>query len=210
MSEIHPSLFEIIPSVAKVVHRRFHQYVEADDIKQECYAFAASKRAYFKELLDEENTEKRVANERRVAWQIKRAAERYARKEKAAKLGYQTNDEAFYDVTSIANVLSLVIASVLKDTPLEQGQVIVDDGTPKSPSVPAEGNNLLAMLVDIKNAYVKLEPDDQQILERRYYDGWTLQQIAGYLEVSISTADRRCSTAMFRLQEFLGGVNPYI
>ena len=209
MSEIHPSLFDIVPSVARVVHRRFHQYVEAEDIKQECYAFASSKRAYFKEMLDEENVEVRQANERRVAWQIKRAAERYARKEKAARLGYQTADEAFYDVTSIANVLSLVIASVLKDTPLEQGQVMVDDGTPKRPSVPAEGNNLLAMLVDIKNAYVQLQPEDQQVLERRYYDGWTLQQIAGYLEVSISTADRKCSTAMFRLQEFLGGQTPY-
>lgn len=210
MSEIHPSLFEIVPSVAKVIHRRFHQYVEAEDIKQECYAFAFSKRAYFKELLDEENTEKRVANERRVAWQIKRAAERYARKEKAAKLGYKTTDEAFYDTAQIANLLSLVISSVIKDTSLEQAQVIVDDGSPKRPSVPAEGNNLLVILIDIKKAYVQLEPEDQQILERRYYDGWTLQQIAGYLEVSISTADRRCSTAIFRLQEFIGGVNPYV
>ena len=209
MSEIHKSLYDIIPSVVRSVYQRFRPWTEEQDLRQECYTFATAKNKQFAELLDEPDTEKRKINERRIGWQIKRVAERYARKEKAARLGYQTADEAFYDVTSIANVLSLVIASVLKDTPLEQGQVMVDDGTPKRPSIPAEGNNLLAMLVDIKNAYVQLQPEDQQVLERRYYDGWTLQQIAGYLEVSISTADRKCSTAMFRLQEFLGGQTPY-
>ena len=209
MSELHPSLFDIVPSVVRVVYRRFNLWVEQDDLKQECYAYASSRRAQFKELLDETDTNKRQQNERKIAWQLKRVAERYARKEKATKLGYQVADEAFYDTTTIANVLSLVIASVIKDTPLEQGQVMVDDGTPKKPSVPAEGNNLLAILIDIKRGYVQLDPEDQQVLERRYYDGWTLQQIAGYLECSISTADRKCNTAMFRLQEFIGGINPY-
>ena len=67
----------------------------------------------------------------------------------------------------------------------------------------------MAMLLDIKKAYLKLEVDDMQILERRYFDAWTLSQIAQYLEVSVSTADRRCSIAMSKLQENLGGDSPY-
>lgn len=209
MSEIHPSIYDIVPSVVRVVHNRFRSFVEADDLKQECYAFASAKNHIFKELLDEEKTEERQANERRIAWQLKRVAERYARKEKATKVGYQTTDEAYYDTTTIAAVLPLVITSVLKDTPLEQGQVMVDDGTPKRQSVPAEGGNLLAILIDIKKAYVKLEPEDLTILERRYYDGWTLQRIAEWQECSVSTADRRCNSAMLHLQELLGGKSPW-
>lgn len=209
MSEIHPSIYDIVPSIVRVIMRRFRNWVEPDDVKQECYTFAASRNHKFKELLDEPEAEKRIANERRVAWQIKRAAERYARREKATKGGYHTSDEAFYDTTTIAQYLPMVISNILKDTPLEFAQVLVDDGSPKRPSVPSESGTFMAILIDIKKAYLLLEPDEQQILERRYYDTWTLNQIAQYLEVSTSTADRRCSQALAKLQEFIGGDSPY-
>ena len=82
MAEIHPSIYDIVPSVVKVVSRRFKGFVDESDLRQECYLFAASKYAQHKELLDEPNTEKRLQNERKIGWQIKRVAERYARKEK--------------------------------------------------------------------------------------------------------------------------------
>ena len=178
MSEIHPSIYDIVPSVVRVVMRRFRGFVEADDLKQECYTYAAIKNNQFKDLLNEPNDDQRRHNERNIGWQLKRVAERYARKEKATKGGYNVTDETFYDTTTIAQLLPFVISSVLKDTPLDQAQVMVDDGTPKRPSAPAESGNFLAILIDIKKAYLLLEPDDAEVLERRYYDGWTLQQLA--------------------------------
>ena len=145
VSEIHPSIYDIVPSVVKVVGRRFKGYVDESDLRQECYLFAASKYAQHKELLDEPNTEKRQQNERRIGWQIKRVAERYARKEKAAKAGYQVGDEAYYETTTIAQLLPFVISSILSGKPLEQGQQLVDDGQPKKPSAPAESGNFLAI-----------------------------------------------------------------
>ena len=136
-------------------------------------------------------------------------AERYARKEKATKGGYSVTDETFYDTTTIAQLLPFVISSILNDAPLDQGQVMVDDGTPKKPSAPAESGNFLAILIDIKKAYQLLEVDDQKLLELRYHDSLTLQQISEYFEVSISTADRRCANAMTKLQENIGGDNPW-
>lgn len=209
MAEIHPSIYDIVPSVVRQVARRFKGYAEESDIRQECYAFAAIKHSQHKELLDEPDTEKRRANERRIGWQIKRVAERYARKEKAAKAGYELADEAYYETVTIAQLLPLVIASIVTGKPLEQGQQLIDDGQPKKQSAPAESGNFLAILVDIKKAYLSLEIDDKNILSKRYYEDHTLEQMAQYLECAISTADRRIEKSLLRLQDKLGGDSPW-
>jgi len=43
----------------------------------------------------------------------------------------------------------------------------------------------------------------------RYHDNYTLQQVAQYLECATSTADRRCISALRRLQDKLGGQTPW-
>jgi DNA-directed RNA polymerase specialized sigma24 family protein len=207
--EIHPSIYDIVPSVVKQVARKYKGYAEESDIRQECYAFAAVKYTQHKELLDEPDTEKRKANERRIGWQIKRVAERYARKEKAAKSGYQITDEAYYETTTIAKLLPFVISSIVTGKPLEQGQQMVDDGQPKKQSVPAESGNFLAILIDIKKAYEALEIEDREILSKRYFDNHTLEQMAQYLECAISTADRRIEKSLLKLQDRLGGESPF-
>lgn len=209
VTDLHPALYDIVPSVARVIARRFHKFVDEADVRQECYLFAASKHTKFRELLDEPNPEVRVQNERKIGWQIKRVAERYARKEKATKVGYQIGDEAFYETTTIAQLLPFVISSILKGSPLEQGQQLVDDGQPKKPSAPAESGNFLAILIDIKRAYLLLGPEDKDILQKRYLQEHTLQQIAQYLECAVSTADRRIEKALSNLQDNLGGDNPF-
>ncbi len=40
---------------------------------------------------------------------------------------------------------------------------------------PSEGGNLLAILIDVKRSYLKLEDEDKIILRMRYYDNNTLQ-----------------------------------
>jgi RNA polymerase sigma factor (sigma-70 family) len=209
VSELHPALDDIIASVVTVTYRRYRTYTERGDIKQEAYAFAYSKSAQFNEALSVDNEIQRGFNEKRIAWQIKRALERYCRKEKASKSGYQPNDEAFYDSVTIAQLLPHVIASIMNDTALEQAQNLINDGTPRKPSAPAEGGNLLAILIDIKKAYQLLDKEDQDILRLRYNDNITLQQLAEYLECSTSTADRRTSSAIRKLNNNIGGESPY-
>jgi RNA polymerase sigma factor (sigma-70 family) len=165
---------------------------------------------YFNGLLEEESESIRLANQRRIGWQMKRAIERYARKEKATRSGYQTNDESFYDVVTIAQLLPYVIASVVNDTAIEQAQNLVNDGTPRKPSAPSEGGNLLATLIDIKKAYELLDEDEQKILRLRYHENYTLQQLSDTLECAVSTADRRCGNALRKLLNFMGGESPYV
>ena len=140
---------------------------------------------------------------------MRRVAERYARKEKARKAGYKVGDEAFYDTSTIAQLIPFIIASVVEGTVLEQAQEMINDGTPRKQSTPAEGGNLLAILIDLKKAYLKLGQEDKTILQMRYHDNFTLNQIAQYLECAISTADRRCSNALRKILNFMGGESPY-
>lgn len=207
--QLHPSLDEIIPSVVRVIFRRYRNFVERDDLIQEAKMFCLNKVTVHSQQLSVEDSEERVRNEKRIGWQIRRHLERYCRREKANKSGYQINDEMFYETFTISQLLTYVIKSIVNDTALEQAQNMINDGTPRKPAAPSEGGNLLAFLIDIKKGYQLLDQEDQDILRLRYHEGKTLQNIAEYLECAISTADRRCSQALAKLQEKIGGQSPY-
>jgi len=209
VTEIHPSIYDIVPSVASTVHKSYKKFVERDDVKQECLHWALTRADYINEQLGEENVEQRRHNEQKIAWQMKRAAERYCRKEKATKSGYQLGDEAYYQSATLGQLLPFVIASVLDGTVLEQAQEMIRDGQPKGSSSPAEGGNLLTMLIDIKDAYQDLNEKDQKILALRYHENLTLAQIGAALECHFTTADRRVNHAMRELNNKLGGASPY-
>lgn len=209
MTETHPAAGDIVFSVARSIFSRYRNFVEREDVVQECWSWYYSRAEHFNQLLSEENTVQRVINEKRMAWQMKRHAERYARREKATRSGYKLTDEAFYDTVVIAQLLPHVIASVVDNTVLEQAQNLINDGQPKKQSAPAEGGNLLATLIDIKKAYLKLDVMDKDILIKRYHENLTLQELATYLECATSTADRRCQNSLRRLQNNLGGESPY-
>jgi len=209
VTELNPAVYDIVPSIARVVHNQYNKYVDRDDLKQECIQWALSRIAYINEQLEVEDTTERRHNEQKIAWQMKRVAERYARKEKAIKSGYQLADEAYYQTGVLGQLLPFVIASVLDGTVLEQAQEMIRDGQPKGSSSPAEGGNLLAMLIDIKKCYEELEQEDKHILMLRYHENLKLEEIGVILEVHHSTADRRCDRALRNLNEKLGGPSPY-
>jgi DNA-directed RNA polymerase specialized sigma24 family protein len=209
MTEVHPVIYDLAPSVARSIVNRYGKWVDKDDIKQECILWAMSRTQWVNDQLNEPDTEKRKHNEQKLAWQMMRYAERIARKEKAVRSGYQPGDEAFYQSATLAKLLPFVIASVLDGTVLEPAQEMILDGQPKGSSSPAEGGALLATLMDIKQKFIKLEPDDKQILTLRYHEQMTLAQIGAVLECHATTADRRCDHALRALLDLLGGRSPY-
>ena len=209
MTEVYPVVYELATSVANTIYRRYNNYAERDDIKQEILAWALTRSQYMIDQLSEPDTDRRKHNEQRIAWQMRRVAERYARKEKAAKSGYLINDEAYYESATVGQLLPFVIASIENGTVIEVAQHMVQDGQPKGKSSPAEGGNLLSMLIDIKKAYLILEPEEKILLRLRHFETLTLQQIADQLECAVSTADRRCANALRKLIDNLGGMSPF-
>ena len=209
VSDLHPIVYELAPSVAYAIHRRYKNWVERDDVAQECIAWAITRNAYITDQMSVEDPQQLEHNQRRIAWQMKRAVERYARREKANKSGYQINDEVYYQTFTLGQLLPFVITSIIDGTVLEQMQEMINDGQPRGSSSPSEGGNLLASLIDIKKCYLKLDQKDQELLRMRHYDNATLQQIAAFLECAVSTADRRCTNSLRRLQDELGGETPW-
>jgi DNA-directed RNA polymerase specialized sigma24 family protein len=209
MTEIHPHIVDFAASVARSIAGRYGKWVERDDIKQECLIWAMNRDEWITEQLNEPDTEKRKHNEQKIAWQMMRIAEKYARREKAARSGYQPGDEVFYQSVTLATLLPFVIASVLDGTVLEPAQEMILDGQPRGSSSPAEGGALLATLMDIKTKFVQLEPEDKQVLTLRYHEQMTLAQIGAVLECHPTTVDRRCDHAMRALLDLLGGRSPY-
>jgi RNA polymerase sigma factor (sigma-70 family) len=207
--ELHPTVKDLVSAVAGSIARRFKGWVERDDLKQELYLWFIGRQDQYTDQLNEENKEKREHNERRLAYQMRRIAEKYARKEKARKAGYHITDEVFYDTATIARLMPSILQSVIEGTVLEQAQDLINDGQPRKQPAPSEGGNLLAILIDVKKSYLKLEEEDKTILRMRYYDNNTLQEISQYLECAVSTADRRCTSALRRLQDKLGGDTPW-
>lgn len=210
MTDLHPFVYDILPSITSVAHKRYTKFVEKDDIKQECLAWAIARAGWISQQLNEPELEQRKHNEQKLAWQMSRVAERYCRKEKATRSGYQITDEAYYQLATLGQLLPFVIASVIDNTVLEQAQEMVRDGQPKGSSSPAEGGNLLATLMDIKKAYLELDADDKNILVLRYHENYTLAQIGNILECHPSTADRRTQQALRRLNDELGGMSPWV
>jgi RNA polymerase sigma factor (sigma-70 family) len=209
VTELHENIYDIVYTVAQTIHRRYNTFIERDDVKQECVKWALTRADYINEQLSETEVKKRQHNEHRIAWQMLRVAERYARKEKAVKSGYHITDEAYYEGATLTQLLPFVIASVLDGSVLEQAQEMIRDGQPKGSSSPAEGGNLLAVLIDIKKAYLELDAKSQQVLTLRHHENFTLAQIANVLDCATSTAERRCLNAVRKLQDELGGISPY-
>lgn len=207
---------ELVKERANVILKRYHKWVERDDLVQEGMAWCVARTQQVCDAFEEPNEEQRKHNLKRIGWQILRACERYARREKAHRSGYLTGDEYFYETSTIAQMMPHILRNIFDGVLLEQAQQLVDDGMPRRSSAPSEGRNLLAMLIDIKRGYEILEHQDRKeetnhcdYIKVRYYDELKLQQIAEMFGCSVSTADRRCENALKALQRVIGGDNPW-
>ena len=206
---LHPAIPDLIKGAAHSIARRYRHYTTAADLSQDLYVFAISRATQLnEELTAAENNSKEEYKwvQRKVAARLRRAAERSARKEKASRSGYLAADEYFYDTTQVAQLLP---AALQFET---DGALLVDhiEEGPKAPKAPAEGGNLLAMVIDIRSAYDQLELDDQQLLEQRYgASPMLLKDMAEAWKISDSQIDRRIQSALRRLIDNLGGESPY-
>jgi DNA-directed RNA polymerase specialized sigma24 family protein len=80
----------------------------------------------------------------------------------------------------------------------------------KAPARPAEGNNRLAMVCDVRQAFFGLPVDDRQLLEWLHRDGGASYEAVGvWMEVSDRTVRRREERVLAKMVERLGGEPPW-
>lgn len=197
---------EIAATVSRQVHKRYTTYFDKADVQQELIIWCLNHEDKVRGWLDpNQEPIDRKGGIRQLAKTLNREADKYCRSRKARVCGYDVRDEFFYSVGLLEELLPFVHDQSKWIGQQQNANVRVSNGG----SDPAEGNNYLAMMVDTKRAYEKLEPDDQLLITMKYHENLTLGQIAAVVNLSDSTISRRINKALRRMVRELGGNNPW-
>ena len=90
--EIWSVINEITSTIAWSISKRYHRFVEPADVKQAMNEYAWKRKDKVSEYLLREDEIERRQGYKAFSTFIRRAGERYARKEKARALGYELGD----------------------------------------------------------------------------------------------------------------------
>lgn len=197
---------EITATVAWGVAKKYHRFVELDDVKQAMNEYAWKRKDKVAEYLMRENEDERRMGYKAFTTFIRRAGERYARKEKSRALGYELGDEYFYRLAMIETLIK-VLGS--EDAHLSNQVMDPDIHGVKAKRQASEGNNLLAMLSDVDRAMKKLDKRTQSILNTKYSADAPLAEIAKEWDISPQRVEQIINKGLRDITEYLGGATPY-
>lgn len=202
--EIPDEIHAMVASVSRQLRSRYNM-CEYADIQQELYVWYITHHRKVAQW-QEEYHEKTAS--RFVARSLRNAGEKYCRKEKAELEGYEIEDEFFYSIPMVADMLQLYF------DPEWTSPRAIELGKTSSGTPPEEGGNLMAMVADVGKAYEAMPAHDQWLLAS-VYDGSVpvRDAIAGHaLEWGIThgAADRRIRRVVGRVRTKLGGPRPYV
>ena len=124
---------------------------------------------------------------------------------KAKSTGYETSDVFFYE----ASIIEALLPSVLR------GEFGVSHklnlSGPSKPPAPAEGGNMMVMMIEIDKAYRKLNTEDRTVLFHRYAESMDYGDIATEMGIGSEDAARmRHNRAVKKLITRIGGFRPWL
>lgn len=197
---------EITSAVAWNISKKYHRFVELDDIKQAMNEYAWKRRDKVAEYLMREDEVERKMGYKAFTTFIRRAGERYARKEKSKALGYELGDEYFYRIAMIETLIK-VLGS--EDAQVANQVMDPDVHGVKAKKQASEGNNLLAMLSDVDRAMKKLDLRTHSILKSKYSSDLSLAELASEWNISPQRVEQIINKGLREISEYLGGESPY-
>lgn len=190
-----------VASATKILYSRYRKYVEYADVQQELYLWLLKR--YDKVIQWRANYSERHA-ERTVIKALRNAGERYCRSEKAERDGYAVEDEFFYSIPMIADLLALSF------DPLWREPKGIDYTEQRPVNV---GTDLVVMVADVRRAYESLPRADQSLLAYVYGGNRlpedAIAQKALEWGVSQSASYGRIRRVVGRVRAALGGENPW-
>ena len=99
---------DITSYIAYGISKKYHRFVERDDIRQAMNEYAWKRKDKVEDYLIREDPIEKKQGYKAFSTFIRRAGERYARKEKARALGYELGDEYFYRLELIEGLIKVV------------------------------------------------------------------------------------------------------
>ena len=189
----------IVVAVSAEYHKKY-EMVELEDIKQSLYQWFVEHPNKLNEW--ESIGEKDAKN--LIYRSLRNDALDYCQKWRAKSLGYETSDVFFYE----ADIVEALLPAVLRgETGISHKLNLVG---PVKPPAPAEGGNLMVMMIEIEKAYLKLSPEDMDILFYRHADSMDYNDIATEMDINSGDAVRmRHNRAIKKLINRIGGFRPW-
>lgn len=189
----------IVVAVASEYHRKYDM-VELEDIKQSLYKWFLEHPNKLNEW--EAIGEKDAKN--LIYRCLRNDALDYCLEWKAKSVGYETSDVFFYEADIIEALLPLVL----------RGEFGVSHKLnlvgPSKPPAPAEGGNMMVMMIEIDKAYRKLSTEDRTVLFYRYAESMDYGDVATEMNLGSEDAARmRHNRAVKKLITRIGGFRPW-
>jgi DNA-directed RNA polymerase specialized sigma24 family protein len=189
----------IVVSVSAEYHKKF-QMVDLADIKQSLYQWFVE---HPNKLTEWESLGTRDAKNL-IYRSLRNQALDYCQYWKAKSLGYEPDDLFYYDPAIVETLLPAILR---KEMLVPQK---LNSTGPKQPSAPAEGGNLVTMMIEVDIAYLKLSDEEKELLYLRFADALDYSDIASALNIESSDAVRmRIKRAIRKLVNKMGGYHPY-
>lgn len=208
--ELYAYLWDLADKVATTVHRKFPM-VEQEDLLQEALMWAVAHPGRLQAYLATEDAQRGTAQ---IMGAMKNTCRDYARKQRADLRDGDLTDDVWYQLGVLKGtgrgakgrgLLHLVFddqAWLHPEKP--EGERI------RSGADPAEGNNWLATLSDVKRALELIPLADSWYIQCHYRLGMTYEQIGEQCSprVSRETVSKRMDRAIKKVQDILGGPKP--
>lgn len=193
--------WEYIVSHVADEYGKKYTMVDRDDIRQSLYEWFVS---HPRKLTEWEALGKKSA-QNLLYRSLRNQALDYCQQWKAKSIGYELSDLYFYEPAVVEALLPAILRGDVTEAP------VLNLGMPGKPSAPAEGGNMMAMMAEIKAAYLKLNTEDRHILYHKYANSLTNAAIAEELALPSDDAARmRHNRAIKRLITRLGGFRPFL
>lgn len=213
-------LADRIPRAALAARRRFPD-VPAEDFEQAMWLAILAKPLKFRKLHDEGRYGIIWTELKRAAGRTGREDARYRQAAKAAAAGYSAYDLEFYSTGVLARILP-ALAEAEFDIGLAMSKASAGTdaaGIHIRSSDPFGGaENYLVVLIDVAAAYERL-PEGMKRLLRTYYSvsqedteegRWDRDKLASSMGLTGDALRQRVHRALQRLQQELGGADPWM
>lgn len=189
---LEPNELKLAEKIAYRIGSRWSA-VEVDDLTSHLYLWLVSNVKALERWRDEES------GEGKLYVSLRREAAKYSAREQAARVGRPITVGNFYT----AELLDRALPYIFEDVP--QTSVLENPVTGHVGSVPSEFDNAVTILADIKGAFYGLNPDVRRVLEWRYRDGLTFEEIGDLRNITKDGARKQAERALSRLVDALAG-----
>jgi hypothetical protein len=217
------TIYEIATQLSRKLGKKWG--IDPDDIRQEILLWCLRKGidGNFANIQDEEEANLAA---RRATASMRWEGERYCRREKANREGYDPRDEAYYGLRGLQELLvTYYQAGIVEHSPIGASESVK-----RQKGTGAEHGTYLCSLLDVQAGLERIDPAMRQRLRLRFdcFAGMSDDRIASLSQSEIrdltgmhhdtmrnilgTTGDQirhRTETALKRLQITLGGPNPW-